>query len=426
LTGGRKVKRTRTFFLVCIAVFLCTAAIATGGGAEDGETSTKASERITLNVAGGIAAEVFEPWFSMFTEQHPDIAIDWIPLDGPKLEEYLKARTVSGGFPDVFIVNSNEFGANLAKDGWIADLKNTTAANNTIGALLEPFTLSDGQIYGIPIGLATTFFYINKDMFNEAGITKLPENWPEFLKAAEMLKQAGLSPIIMSPSDSGNSWFSHLFAQNVVSKYPDYVARIQAGTLDFSMPEVTEIFSRMKMVVDKGYAHPAYMSTGYNEQISLFLQKKAAILFNGSWMSKQIFEADFEVGVMLPPVNEPDQQKMVVVAPETGWTVGAKSENYDAAVQLLEWMNGPGYAYYQRAMGSVPPFKVTEGELDSDVRITDLLQQVADYPGSRLWFQYLPTELMPLVPKLIEQVFQGSVTPAEAAEHMQDVAMSSK
>jgi len=38
------VKRTRTFFLVCIAVFLCTAAIATGGGAEDGEPGMKAAK----------------------------------------------------------------------------------------------------------------------------------------------------------------------------------------------------------------------------------------------------------------------------------------------------------------------------------------------------------------------------------------------
>ena len=407
----------RKMVLVVVLTIACAGLVVAAGQRSEGQT---------LSFLGPSGPWV-EEWVGIFEAENAGVTVELIPMPGTgTIEEFLQPRVVANDLWDVFFINSNAFAEDLARRGVLPDLANTEAAKNTIPALLEPFTLDNGMVYGIPIGLATTFFYYNVGVFAEAGISAPPKTWGELLSAFEKLKQAGVAATVFAPrGDPSNTWFSNIFAQKVATRYPDYVTRIKNGTLDFTQQGVVDIFGKTKMVVDLGYAHPAYMSLDYGSSMDTFLQGNVATLFAGSWQAGQLFEADFEVGVFLPPFNDAGEQKMGVLAPETGYSINANSENKALALEFLEWMNGEGFAFYQNNMGNVPHLQVVRGgEVKLDARLVALLEQLKGNPAAWLWFQYLPTETMPMVQKLFEQVLLGDLTPEQAAAELDQSAKS--
>lgn len=383
-------------------------------------------EKVTLSFLGPQAPWVGD-WEGQFEKLYPNVKIDLIPMPGTgTIEEFLQPRVVANDLWDVFFINSNAFAENLAQKGVLPDLSKTEAAKNTIPALLEPFTMSNGVVYGIPIGLATTFFYYNASMFKQVGITSTPKTWDELLADFKKLKDAGIPGTVIAPGgDPSNTWFSNIFAQKVVAKNPDYVKQIKAGTLDFTQQGVVDIFAKIKSIVDLGYAHPAYMSLDYSKSMDVFLQQKVATLFAGSWQAGQLLKADFDVGVFLPPMNDQGEKKIGVLAPETGYSINAQSKNKAWALKFLEWMNGDGFATYQNNMGNVPHLKTVKGTVKLDPKLLALLEELKTNKAAWLWFQYIPTETMPLVQKLFEQVLLGDLKPADAAAKLDQSAKAS-
>ena len=48
-------------------------------------------------------------------------------------------------------------------------------------------------------------------------------------------------------------------------------------------------------------------------------------------------------------------------------------------------------------MGNIPSVLEVVGEVKLDARVIRVLDEVKGYPQTRLWFQYLPSETLPLV-----------------------------
>ena len=193
------------------------------------------AQRVTLTVSLG-ASEVHEAWYRLYEEQNPNVKVESFVVPGASMEDFLRARAAAGNLPDLFAINSNAFGAKFIEDGFAADLADTAAAANTLSGLLEPFTTASGQIYGIPVGTATTWMYYNRELVAEAGISADPKTWDEFIAALEKLKSKRIAGTIIDKDGFGNSWFSYIFAQRVVPGEPDFVAKIERGEFDFIQP----------------------------------------------------------------------------------------------------------------------------------------------------------------------------------------------
>jgi ABC-type glycerol-3-phosphate transport system substrate-binding protein len=372
------------------------------------------TEQVKLSIALG-STEVHEGWYDLFEEENPDITVENFTVPGASFEDFLRARAAADNLPDLFVINPNPFSVNLTEDGFVADLSNTKAANNTYPGLLEPFTTPGGQVFGIPVGTATTWMYYNIDMFDDAGITEVPKDWDEFLSALEKLTNAGYSGTVIDADGFGNTWFSYIFGQNIVTHEPNFVEKIAQGTLDFTQSGVADIYGKIQSLIDKGYAHQSFMNTTNAEASSLFLQGKAATLFAGSWQAKQLLEGDIDAGIFFPPVKGRSEETMAVLAPESGAGISERSPRKEYAFQLLEWMFGDGYEFYQNGMGNVPSMMKVDGEIQLDQKVIDILAEIENYPQTRLWFQYMPADTLPLIFTLQQQVFLGELTPAEVA-----------
>ncbi|MGD9510839.1 MAG: ABC transporter substrate-binding protein, partial [Geminicoccaceae bacterium] len=83
-------------------------------------------------------------------------------------------------------------------NGWAAQLEEIKASDPSLPEMfyenLAPqsllYTRIDDRNYGLPMSMSTPVFIYRKDLFEKAGIEKVPSNWEEYLAAAKKLHSA--------------------------------------------------------------------------------------------------------------------------------------------------------------------------------------------------------------------------------------------
>jgi multiple sugar transport system substrate-binding protein/raffinose/stachyose/melibiose transport system substrate-binding protein len=219
------------------------------------------------------------------------------------------------------------------------------------------------------------------------------------------------------PNMLGNGPFSSGFANNVVEREPDWKNKINDGTLKLNTPQVTDIFAKMRLIPERGFAQPSFMATGYDDGIKLFKDGAVAMAFHGSWAAGLLLHGNpFEVGVFIPPWNAPGKQAVPVIGSETGFGV-LETPNKAATMRFLDFIAGPGFAIIQRKRQNTSPFKQSAETAGSDRKMVDYTDRVSRYPvtGSP-YYSALPSNSIVLLHRLIQDVLFRKITPAQAAK----------
>ncbi len=81
------------------------------------------------------------------------------------------------------------------RNGWAANLDDMKSKNSSLPALqmenlaeeASIYTAYNGQRYGLPLVMTTPVFVYRKDLFEKAGIDKVPTNWDEYREVAKKL-----------------------------------------------------------------------------------------------------------------------------------------------------------------------------------------------------------------------------------------------
>ncbi|MBN1304700.1 MAG: extracellular solute-binding protein, partial [Anaerolineales bacterium] len=129
----------------------------------------------------GIAAAI-----DMFEAEYPNINITHVPISYDEINEKIAVMVPVGEGPD--LVNPFYGWVPLwVKSGFLAPLPEDMFPKDVIEETFFPAVDAmyiDGQLYGLPFNQSNWAILYNKDMFAEAGITKLPENFEELRQAA--------------------------------------------------------------------------------------------------------------------------------------------------------------------------------------------------------------------------------------------------
>ena len=354
-----------------------------------------------------------------FSRRNPDIHVDVQFMIGNSVEENIKPRIASGNLPDLISINPNSYAANLADREILVDVSHTVAWNTMLDPLKADWTSRTGRHFGIAGGVATTMIYYNEDIFRKAGINRLPTSFDEFLMVCEQIRRAGYTPIVWDggfPNMLGNGPFSSGFANNVVSREPDWKARINDGTLNLDTPQVADIFASIRLISERGFVQPAFMTTGYDDGIRIFKEGKVAMTFHGSWAAGMLLSGNpFQVGLFIPPWNASGRQMVPVIGSETGFAVTATS-NEAAATRFLEFIAGPGFQIIQKRRRNISPFTQNAGPSVSDQRVVNYTRMVSRYPVTASpYYTALPSNSIERVHQLIQDVLLGKLTPRRAA-----------
>jgi multiple sugar transport system substrate-binding protein len=90
--------------------------------------------------------------------------------------------------------------------------------DNFVDVVSHDVILSDGKIYGLPLSVDTLVMYYNKDLFNNAGISQVPQYWnQEFLQDVKKLtKQDAKNGLVQSGAALGGA--------NNINRYSDIIS----------------------------------------------------------------------------------------------------------------------------------------------------------------------------------------------------------
>ncbi len=359
-----------------------------------------------------------------FTKENPQIEVNIQFMIGDSVEDNIKPKIASNKLPDFMSVNPNAYAAELADQGILTDVSKSAAWGNMLNSLKADWTTKKNKHYGISGGVAATLMYYNKDMFKRAGIIELPTNFDEFLIVCERLKKAGFTPVMWNggfPNMLGNGPFSFGFANNIVVDHPDWKQKISDGSLNFNTPEVADIFSKIKLVADRGYVQKGYMNTGYDEGIKLFVEGKTAMAFQGTWAAGLLMNGQgFKTGTFIAPWNVAGKRVVPVIGNETGFAV-CETKNKEASLRFLEFMYDKGFPIQQNKRQNIPPLKKMAGHVVSDPQITEYISKVEKFPvRGGLYYLFLPASTIVVLHSLLQDVLDDKITAQQAAKNLDD------
>ena len=386
-----------------------------------GETTAQ-EEKIVLTAALSMdVVEVYKEFIDSYENKYPNVTIDLISV-GANTNEYMALAVSSDTMPDIFSINSDTQGRQIADEGWIIDLKGTKVEELVSPTVIPFFTSDTGIFYGVPYGIATVLMYYNADMFEEFNLN-YPTNWTEYLDVCAKLKNEGVAPLSLAVSDSaGNTVWSAIFANYESETNPEWESQMITGSYNFADGAAAPTYAKYMELVDNDYLQEGAINATYQESLDAFNQKQAAMYIGGSWFSTSIEGvADFSLKATNVPFNDEGKDPYTLISPETGWGGSAKSEYQEEIMNFLIHFVDEGKTIMQNGRGSIPVTKDTTGSILPDVLadvVPELLESTKTAP---LYFTYLPTAFQTEIHKIYQELMIGGTTPEEAADTMQSV-----
>lgn len=247
----------------------------------------------------------------------------------------LRAELAAGEEPEIF--NNGGFASLVPYMDRATDLSNESWVNDVVEVAKAPTTV-DGKLYGMPMNLEAYGLIYNKDLFEQAGIEKLPSTLSELEATAEQLKAAGITPFMLT-----NEWWSlgiHLVNVGIANQEDpaQFIEDLKAGKASFTDNPVMQDWVNLVQIMFK-YGQDNALTTDYNTQVSSFAIGQAAMMQQGNWVQGMIDEItpNMNIGTLPLPINDKDSGLIYTGVPNN-WIVNSKSDQVEEAKKFLEWM----------------------------------------------------------------------------------------
>ena len=297
----------------------------------------------------------------------------------------VQAAAKTGDLPDVLEVHANgddfSFGgaglvADLSKDvdsGWQNSyLPQVRVDGSVTDAYYQKSLASDsswkgiksGQRFSVPLTIGTFgIVYANKKKLADAGITKAPTTWEQFVADLAAVKRSapdsgGVSLGLKSPS-TGLEWFLQPMAYGLLG--PDRFRALwgKDNGANFASPTGTTVLQTYGQVTP--YWMPGTQSLDIDGADLAFAQGKSSFDIGGTFTLAFLSQNGFDpANVLAFPIPAPagGAIKDLSLAPFTltGMSVSATSKNRSAAIDWLKYLTKPDVsAQFAKSALDIPP-----------------------------------------------------------------------
>jgi raffinose/stachyose/melibiose transport system substrate-binding protein len=310
----------------------------------------------------------------------------------------------------------------LIDKGLIAPLGNNLAQINPSARLasLGP----DQRYYGVPFALQLQSLIGNAKLLKQHDITTAPASMSELEDYFATLKRAGVVPLHLAIS--ANWYVSQLLAEVLVAGLVNeqYTRGLIEGQQCFNDPRYTAIFSQLKQWQSQGYLNKNLLTedyTGMNNAIGL---GQSALAIEGGWKAgpeSNFYNIDPDYQFTFWPI--PGEPGKVYALGDGSYQVNAQSSQRASAEKVLRFSATREFAeLFARHVNELPAYG---GKLNiAEPNLARMSQLVANnaYTES-LFTAYELGRNNPsyndLVIEAIRGLLDGTYSPAEAGEHIQ-------
>ena len=272
-----------------------------GSAAPSAAPTTHAlSGPITVLMGGDPSTEpALKKVYDDFKAQNP--AIEWdiraLPGFGPEWDRLARASLESGE-PVGLVMIDGLFVRAWARDGLLADLGADPAMARVLARVPERFHLAgpgETTTRAFPLalsrGVQTTGMYYNKALLDQAGL-EAPRTIADLKAMVKPLAALGAAPLTFC---SGEISFNPLLVTWVLPMIAEragdplaFVERTIKGQVGYDSPEWIEAFQTIADLRTSGVLLEGSGATDYATMQLLFLQGKAAMTYNGTWLLTQL------------------------------------------------------------------------------------------------------------------------------------------
>lgn len=178
-----------------------------------------------------------------------------------------------------------------------------------------------GTLKSIPYQPNVFAFFYNQSIFDEAGITKVPETWEELDAACQKIKDAGYTPIT-----SDDAYITCLFGYHMSRLIGEAKTQEIVNEGKWDDPAVLKMAQAYEDFAKKDYFSDLIASNVWpSAQLQELAAGTAAMYLNGSWLPNEVKDAagpDFKWGCFSYPAVD-------------GGVDGTNAANYGAQVLAI-------------------------------------------------------------------------------------------
>ena len=271
-----------------------------------------------------------------------------ISLDHEAFKTSIQDSIKSGSPPDLYSYWAGARTASIVDDlESIDDLWQRERLDEKFSpAVIRAASEYRGKKYFVPITQHFVAFFYNRKVFDAHGL-RPPATWDEFMALCAARKAKGVTPIALGARDKwpAQFWFDYLLLRTTPYEFRE---KLLSGKAKFDSPEVAQVFSRWKTLIDKGYInakpHPNELAwdTGANEMV---FRGEAAMTLMGSWNigyftnTEHRWEPERDFDFFPFPVINPDIS-MVAMGPIDGLILPKRAANHAGAKDVLAYFAG--------------------------------------------------------------------------------------
>ena len=267
------------FIVLILIIFIGILSRLFGGGGNKGITNA------TLTYWGlWEESKTMQSTVGEFQKKYPGIKINYIKQDPQKYKERLITRIKNNTeAPDIFSFH-NSWVPTLtsSSDNVLLPLPQEVIKPDEFQKIYYPVILRDmtknGAIYGLPQGVDVLALFINKDIFDAAGV-KVPKTWEEFNTIVRQLTVKEKNGIIQTSGVALGTFDN-------VTHAPDIISLIMATNgIDLSSLEKQPEFVKESLLHYTSFAkgEEGVWSNSLGSSRDMFAQGKAAMYFGYSW-----------------------------------------------------------------------------------------------------------------------------------------------
>lgn len=368
-----------------------------------------------------------------YMEKNPNVEIE---LQGTSSDEQIrniKMAAQNDTLPELFWMEQGS-AVELAENGYLADLTEELTADQDFADGFLPGMLDslkiDDKIYGIPCELQSNGIWINKQLFDQYGLS-LPETYEDFIECAKTFSENGIIPLAQGAKDTYTAWAF----ENMHCRYGffDHIDGIIDGTDKWNNEDYLKFYEKIEDMRNNGVFPENVSTMSYDQSVEAFLGGKAAMLNSGVWDTKKFDQSDLAENIYYwwgPTFSDGiGNQKVSMKAPAHPYCVSAKvkeddPELYNVIIDFLKFYYGKeGTEIIAKDNQSIPITKY-DGEIDASsypvfARVIDMMNDDWESPTA-CPDMYIDGQLINQYRESIIGVINGTYTPEEAVDYMDE------
>lgn len=281
------MKKFLALFLAALLFLGGCAGSAAGGKQKTLESSSGKKEPVTIRyftwTSGSMSA--IEPMVEKFNETNEDNITVEVVLQTGEWQNVLKTAIVSGQAPD--ILHGTLDVAEALRNGWIEPWD--AYLSEDFREKIDPYTYKvevDGKLstYAFIWSARTYKMAYNKELFQKAGITKLPETWDEVYECAKKITEAGKGEFYGFGLSSCVEGSAVPYLAEPIGAYEGYYKMgydFQRNTFDFTyLKPYIELFRKM---IAEGVAFPGAETLDNDGVRAQFAAGRIGMIPSVSW-----------------------------------------------------------------------------------------------------------------------------------------------